>query len=185
MQQLTTNDKYKNKWDVFINLSADSMPVYKPQILSKYFHGPLQGTNFVTSSSCPTGLLPTNINSFPSWWHKSGHYKEKGHFVITYNDTIEDNGLSLVGETVTLTIHFGSQWMALTSPFVEYIASSMKRPDSLAARFKEELIRRERLMADEVFIPTLLANHFSFKETLPKVSENGSLISMKGMYAIR
>ena len=206
MQELTTNPKYKNKWDVFINLSADSLPVYKPHILSQYFHvhscnnkknGPLHNINFVTSSSCPTGLLPTNINRFPKLWHKSGHYLEKGDFVISmasrhcihdnndcknYNYEEDGNG----NYNITLTIHFGSQWMALTPSFVEYIATSMKDVHSIPSQFKRQLIEKERLMADETFIPTLLVNHLNFRETLPIVLKDGTLNStVEGMLAIR
>lgn len=195
MQQLTTNPQFQNQWDVFINLSADSMPVYKPHILSQYFHGPLRGINFVTSSSCVTGLLPTNIDAFPRNWHKSGHYRERGEFEITYNNytnvgySYDNSNIDGAGsssfETVTLKIHFGSQWMALTPSFVEYIASSMTQHDSLPYRFKQALIRKERLMADETFIPTLLAHHERFRETLPNVLENGDFELMEGMSSIR
>jgi hypothetical protein len=217
MQQLTTNTQFKNKWDVFINLSADSMPVYTPKVLSQYFNypnGPLNGINFVTSSSCATGLLPTNIHYFPKMWHKSRHYKERGTFEITYNTkyddeykynheyknkyndeefdfeadtptrprTKDDDGKF---ETVELNIHFGSQWMVLTPPFVEYIASSMTRHDSLPYQFKEDLIQKERLMADETFIPTLLAHHSTFRNTLPTLLDSGNLESMEEMFDIR
>lgn len=83
MHQLVTNLRFANRWDVYINLSADSLPVYTPQTLSRLFdpnpstplnHGPLYGINFVTASSCPTGLRPTNIHDFPERWHKRAHY---------------------------------------------------------------------------------------------------------------
>ncbi len=176
MQQLTTNPQFKDKWDVFINLSADSMPVYTPRTLSQYFHGPLHNVNFVTSSSCATGLLPTNINLFPTHWHKSGHYKEKGDFEVFDFDN---------GGNVTLTIHFGSQWMALTPSFVKYIATSMNDENSVPSQFKRQLIDKERLMADETFIPTLLVHNLNFSETLPNILDDGTLESMKGMSAIR
>jgi hypothetical protein len=187
MEQLTENPKFKKKWDVFVNLSADSMPVYTPKIISNYFSGPLKGINFVTSSSCPTGLMPTNIDIFPKRWHKSGHYREKGDFEITYNTTYENNRREANNEmkTIILVIHFGSQWMSLTPTFVEYIVSSLKHQDSLAYQFKQDLIKKERLMADETFIPTLLAHHPTLKHTLPQLLDDGSLETMEGMTAIR
>ena len=188
MQQLINNPQFKNKWDVFINLSADSMPVFTPKIISQYFKGPLSGINFVTSYSGSTGLLPTSIDIFPKGWHKYRHYKERGEFQITYNkiyDSTEHGDENKNTVTTTLTIHFGSQWMSLTPSFVQYIASSMTKPDSLPYQFREELINRQRLMADETFIPTILAHHSRFKKTIPTLKENGDLASMEGMSAIR
>ena len=75
--------------------------------------------------------------------------------------------------------------MSLTPSFVQYIASSMTKPDSLPYQFREELINRQRLMADETFIPTILAHHSRFKKTIPTLKENGDLASMEGMSAIR
>jgi len=187
MQELTTNPKFSKEWDVYINLSADTLPVFTPQILSNIFdsrvngkqgRGMLQGLNFVTSASCVTGLAPTNINMFPSNWHKRGHYESHGSFDITYTD---DDGRE---RTEDIVIHFGSQWMILTPEFVKYIALSIQRHDSLASLLKQELIARERLMSDETFIPTLLAHHPRFRETIPKVGEDGTMIQRPGFESV-
>ncbi len=224
MQQLIYNPDLQNKWDVFINLSADSIPVYTPEVLSQYYFnignvgkddkddkdgtvghvghvepGPLHGLNFVTSSSCLTGLRPTNIDYFPEGWHKSGHYLQGGPFEFEievpvpstdnndYDTNNDNNNNNVKTKTIELKIHFGSQWMALTPQFVEYIATSMKDPKSLPFRFRGELIRRKKLMSDETFIPTLLANHETFQKTMPRVLDSGELESKseRGFFAIR
>ncbi len=185
MTELVSNPRFANKWDVFINLSADTLPVYTPQVLSNYFdpngdfregRGFLHNINFVTSSSCTTGLLPTNIKSFPSWWHKRNHYESHGDFNIRY---VDENG---VGKTETLEIHFGSQWVILTPNFVRFLESSLRREDSLVSVFKSKLIARERLMSDETFIPTIIANHREFRKSLPKdrfLKIKGNVLEMK------
>jgi len=203
MRVLTSNPKFNNQWDVFINLSSDSMPVYTPQTLSRLFDvedGPLKDINFVTSHSCITGLRPTNINIFPSTWHKRKHYEQGGAFEIIHSENdyydnhhtennnknvIHRNGNHLHEMKTTLQIHFGSQWMILTPSFVRYITESMARPDSLPYQFKEELIRKKVLMADEIFIPTLISHHSIFNQTLPRVLEDGNLESMEEIYSIR
>ena len=184
MEQLTLNPRYKDMWDVFINLSGDSFPVYTPQKLSRMFDPSLEkslyGINFVTSSSCVTGLLPTNILHFPDHWHKRGHYDEAGEFVVSYT---EKEG----GEPITtkLTIHFGSQWMTLSPNFVEYIVNELRREGSLANAFKDALIAKKRLMSDETFIPTLLAHHEEFNTTLPKLLPSGRLEIMPEISILR
>ena len=187
MQELTTNPMFSKEWDVYINLSADTLPVFTPQILSNIFdsrvngkqgRGMLQGLNFVTSSSCVTGLAPTHINMFPPTWHKRGHYESHGNFDITYTD---DDGEEKIEDIV---IHFGSQWMILTPEFVRYIALSLQRHDSLASLLKQELIARKRLMSDETFIPTLLAHRPRFRETIPMVGEDGAMIQRPGFESV-
>jgi len=179
MTEFAINPMFLNEWDVYINLSADTLPVYTPQVISNMFdrrvdgkkgRGILHGMNFVTSSSTQTGLVPTNINTFPSVWHKRGHYESRGSFNLNYTD---DDGMQ---RTEDIVIHFGSQWMMLTPEFVKYIALSLQRHDSLASRFKETLIAREMMMSDETFIPTLLAHHSRFKETIPKIGDDGALV---------
>jgi hypothetical protein len=186
MTELASNPDFLHQWDVFINLSADTLPVYTPQLLSNYFdpsvsvddnadaavmhnhprRGIFHNINFVTSSSCATGLVPTPIKTFPSSWHKRKHYEVHGDLDIAYTD--EDG----TPRKAVLDIHFGSQWMILTPGFVKYIASSLQREDSLASKLKHELMAREVLMTDETFLPTILANHESFKHTMPN-SEMG------------
>jgi hypothetical protein len=64
----------RGQWDVFINLSGDSLPVYNQDVIGRLFASELKGINFVTSSSCETGFIPTNVYHFPDWWHKRRHY---------------------------------------------------------------------------------------------------------------
>ena len=40
-------------------------------------------------------------------------------------------------------------------------------------------------MSDETFIPTLLIHHEHFRETLPQISEDGSLTGTKGIFSVR
>lgn len=181
MMELVTNPKFVDQWDVYINLSSDSLPVYTPQVLSNLFQSrkgtngsgrtdeTLRGYNFVTSSSCITGLAPTNINMFPPMWHKRKHYEHLGDFNISFMDNYGEQ------KTEQLIIHFGSQWMILTPDFVRYLVTSLQDKDSLASQFKAELIARRVLMTDETFIPTLIANHPSFRQTIPVVERDGAL----------
>jgi hypothetical protein len=179
MQVAMTHNK--TNWDVFINLSGDTMPVYTPQVIGSLFHGPLAGYNFVTSSSCETGLQPTSVYHFPTRWHKRGHYttNPEGDPVIEY---VDDQGKE---QSITLTIHFGSQWMALQPDFCQYLINSLQRPDSLPSRFKDYLIHTERLMTDETFIPTLLMHVMPFNTTLPKVNHEGAMLGLERMTALR
>jgi Core-2/I-Branching enzyme. len=180
MMELVTNPKFVDQWDVYINLSSDSLPVYTPQVLSNLFQSrkgtnrsgrtdTLRGYNFVTSSSCITGLAPTNINMFPPMWHKRKHYEHLGDFNISFIDNYGEQ------TTEQLIIHFGSQWMILTPDFVRYLVTSLQDKDSLTSKFKAELIARRVLMSDETFIPTLIANHPSFRQTIPVVERDGAL----------
>jgi hypothetical protein len=176
--------RFRGQWDVFLNLSGDTMPIYTTEVIASLFdpkEGPLRGTNFVTSSSCETGLLPTNVYIFPEHWHKRAHYTNHppGDPVIGY---VDDDGKE---QEIRLVTHFGSQWMALQPDFVDYLVTSLQRPDSLPSRYKDELIRTKRLMTDETFIPTLLMHVHPFNETLPVVNENGTLKSFPSMSAIR
>ena len=202
MHQLVTNPRFADRWDTYINLSADSLPVYTPQILSRLFdpntnttvdyghdhrHDSLYGINFLTSSSCPTGLRPTNIYDFPASWHKRAHYshhrngtRHDADLHIRYCDTDDDGNndddctrSSFSSFTTTtsqkIVIHFGSQWMMLTPSFVKYLVQSLNNQNSLPSMLKRELIRSGKLMTDETFIPTIISNHDAFKDTLPGV----------------
>jgi len=184
MSLLTSSPRFKGKWDVFMNLSADSFPIFTPNVMSKLFDpsgGPLTGINFVTSSSCVTGLRPTDVTLFPAYWHKRSHYLTHPHkpYTIQY---LDDKGHP---HQQTLVIHFGSQWMSLTPNFVEYLVVSLAHEYSLASAFRNELIQREKLMPDETFIPTLLANDPYWNSTLPQVADDGSLINKPEMFHIR
>lgn len=174
---------HRGAWDVFINLSGDSLPVYDHDVIGRLFGSKLKGINFVTSSSCSTGLLPTNVYHFPEWWHKRGHYTNhpEGDVELDY---VNEQG---VQESITMEIYFGSQWVALQPDFCAYLVSSLKRKDSLPSRFRDYLIDAGRLMTDETFMPTLLMHVTPFNETsLPLVnSNNGALVSRSDMTALR
>lgn len=159
--------EYAGKWDVFINLSGDTLPVYKPHRIASLFGGPLAGINFITSSACETGLIPTPITAFPEKWHKRSHYSSHPAS-LEYTDadgTIHSN--------VTLTIYFGSQWMTLQPEWCEYLIKELERPDSLACQFRDYLIATKKLMTDETFIPTLMM-HLQ-PSTMPKIHQDFSL----------
>jgi len=161
MKELGT--RFENQWDVYINLSGDSLAVYTPQTLANLFANELKGMNFVTSSTSPTGFHPTSIEQFPTKWHKRNHYSD-----IT-----------------TSTIYFGSQWMILTREFVNHFIESLDNPKSLASQLKQELQRKQKLMSDETYIPTLLMNTPQFNSTLPSMNSDLSLQSLPTMTAIR
>jgi Core-2/I-Branching enzyme len=174
---------YRDKWDVFINLSGDTLPVYKPDRLAKLFGGPLAGINFITSSACATGLRPTAITAFPESWHKRKHYSQHP-MSLSYKD---DDGT--VHSNVSLVIHFGSQWMSLQPDWCEHLVQQMRRPDSLPNQFRDYLVATKKLMTDETFIPTLIM-HLR-PETTPRVDHNYRLLLPEGsrdipdIYAIR
>jgi hypothetical protein len=161
----------KDKWDVWINISGDSLPVYTPSAMSRILSE--LPYNFLTSSACETGLLPTNVNQFPSFWHKRRHYTrddtEPGA-VIQY---VNKDGLEL---SKSLTIYFGSQWMILQPDFCVWLVAELRRDDSLSSRFRQYLESSGMLMTDETFIPTLIMHVDRFKESLPKVDDNGYLL---------
>jgi hypothetical protein len=56
--------QYSGRWDVYINLSGDTLPVYTQDRMAELFAGPLKGINFVTSVVCETGLRPTPVTAF-------------------------------------------------------------------------------------------------------------------------
>ena len=141
-------EQYPNQWDVYINLSGDTLPVLRPQILSQILDKePLKNLNFVTSAACETGLLPTPLDLFPPKWHKRQHYHHmKSHRFHNTQD----------GSTIELPIHFGSQWMMLQYDFVaHFVHEFFYDPKSLAIQLKYALISSNLLMTDETFIPTL------------------------------
>mmetsp|Transcript_4024 Transcript_4024/g.8668 ORF Transcript_4024/g.8668 Transcript_4024/m.8668 type:complete len:572 (-) Transcript_4024:2728-4443(-) len=178
-------DEYAGKWDVFINLSGDTLPVYSQDRIAQLFGGPLRGINFVTSVACETGLVPTYILDFPKKWHKRTHYSYDPPTNLEYAD---DDGV--IHHDVKVDIFFGSQWVSLTPNFCEFLIRQLARPDSLPSRFRDWLVDTEKLMADETFFTSMLMRFFP--ETIPKLTEdlfldttrttNGSNVSM---YAIR
>ena len=141
------------------------MPVYTPDRVAELFDGPLQKTNFITSSACETGLVPTPISYFPKKWHKRGHYSQHPMH-LNFTDA---QGKSHTN--VTLEIHFGSQWMSLLPEWCKYLTDELKRPESLPSKFRDYLIKTKKLMADETFIPTLMMH--LFPETIPKLRADG------------
>jgi hypothetical protein len=172
----------RENWDVFINLSGDSLPVYNQAVIGRLFASELKGINFVTSSSCETGLLPTNVYHFPEWWHKRKHYTNypDGDVVLDY---VDENGQT---QSITMQIYFGSQWVALTPDFCDFVVTSLARDDSLASRFRDYLIESERLMTDETLLATLLMHVLPFSTTVPTIFQtNGTLVTRPEMAALR
>jgi hypothetical protein len=156
---------YAGKWDVFINLSGDTLPVYSKKRIAQLFGGPLRGINFVTSIACETGLVPTSILEFPKHWHKRTHYS---HQPATNLEYVDDNGVT--HDDVKVDIFFGSQWVSLTPQFCEFLSRQLSRSDSLPSRFRDWLIDTEKLMADETFFTSMLMRYFP--ETIPKITED-------------
>ncbi|KAL7471184.1 hypothetical protein ACHAXS_011497 [Conticribra weissflogii] len=175
----------KSPWDVFINLSGDSIPVISAQRIAQLFeptNGPLGNTNFVTSSSCVTGLLPTSIYDFPNGWMKRVHYFQR-HIPkkLSYVDLITGEYL----KDDEIDIYFGSQWMALTREFVEFVIRSMDHPNGLGKVLKDAMVNTGVSMTDETFFATLLMNSPSFEHTIPVLNDEGALARFPSMYALR
>jgi Core-2/I-Branching enzyme len=171
--------EYAGKWDVFINLSGDTLPVYTPDKIAELFAGPLRGTNFVTSSACETGLRPTPMTAFPKGWHKRSHYSHQPAENLEY---IDDNGV--MHRNVSVEVYFGSQWMSLTPKWCEFLIHQLERPNSLPSRFRDWLIDTHKLMADETFFPSMMM--LFAPETIPNITEDFFLDRHDVvMYAIR
>jgi Core-2/I-Branching enzyme len=192
--EVATSSEYVNEWDVFINLSGDTIPIYTPSTMARYLQ--TLSYNFVTSRSCESGLLPTNVYSFPKNWHKRRHY--------THDDTEADPVFTYQRSNITTTInerrnktiitHFGSQWIILQKNFVVWLNKQLLDTDSWPSQFREYLSQSEKLMSDETFIPSILM-HVSMEEDgihpmLPKVHRSsGRLLWNNGtvsdMYHVR
>jgi len=194
MRLLITDARFAGKWDVFINISGDSMPTLTQKSFSDLFHptnGPLRNINFVTSSACETGLVPTSVYDFPTWWPKRKQYTTEGFGkrgpTIKHVELITDESGATVAENklTNVTMHFGSQWMVLQHDFVEYFVKSLDRKDSFPSQLKKWLNDTEKPFTDETFIPTILMNLYPFNETIPKVNEDGSLVNLPSMRAAR
>lgn len=171
-------NEYEGKWDVFINLSGDTLPVYTPDRVANLLIGPLAKTNFVTSHSCETGLVPTPIDFFPKKWHKRGHYSQQPASL----NYIDDEGVS--HSNYAPKTYFGSQWMVLQFDWCQLLVRQLNRADSLASQYKNYLIATGKLMTDETFIPTMLMHYMP--KTIPEVDEDGYLdVDEVDMYAIR
>jgi len=175
----------KLSWDVFINLSGDTLPVISAQRIAQLFEpnqGPLGNTNFVTSSSCVTGLLPTSIYDFPNGWMKRVHYFQR-HIPKKLSYVDLTTGEYLIDDEID--IYFGSQWMALTRDFVEFVVRSMDHPNGLGNVLKDSMVNTGVSMTDETFFATMLMNSPSFEHTLPVLNEVGALARFPTMYALR
>lgn len=179
--------EYTGKWDVFINLSGDTLPVYSQNRIAKLFGGPLRGINFVTSIACETGLVPTSILEFPKKWHKRTHYSYQPANNLKY---VDDDGVE--HQDVKVDIFFGSQWVSLTPQYCEFLIRQLARPESLPSRFRDWLIDTKKLMADETFFTSMLMRYFP--ETIPKITDDFLLDTTNtsstddsevSMYAIR
>ncbi|KAJ1445002.1 core-2/I-branching enzyme-domain-containing protein [Pelagophyceae sp. CCMP2097] len=152
--------KARADWEVFINLSGDSWPVLTPTALRRRLQS-IKLLNFVTSApSCPTGLRPTARSEFGEGWHKKQAYP---HPMLKAEPTLE--------------AYYGSQWMILSRPFVEYVVSELERPDSISAQLREwflngwidvEGVGRVRPhIPDETFFPSVLMHSAEFNTTAP------------------
>jgi hypothetical protein len=171
-------EDYPDKWDVFINLSGDTLPVYTPNRVARLFAGPLAGINFITSSACQTGLVPTPISGFPKHWHKRSHYSHRPARL----EYVDDEGVP--HSNVTLETYFGSQWMSLQPEWCQFLTKQLERPDSLPSRYRDYLIETGKLMTDETFIPTMLMH--LFPDTIPKIKDTLALDNPDvEMYSIR
>ncbi|KAL7544130.1 hypothetical protein ACHAWF_007517 [Thalassiosira exigua] len=190
MDYLTHHKRLKRRpgagsWDVFVNLSGDTLPVVTAERIAQLFEpqkGPLGSTNFVTSSSCVTGLVPTSIFHFPKGGMKRAHYFQHG---IPKKMSYIDSSTGKWENDVETTIYFGSQWMALTHDFVEYVVRSMDHPNGQGNVLKETLIDTAVLMTDETFFATLLMNAAEFNSTIPQLNSDGALKSYPSLHALR
>lgn len=160
-------DKHSGRWDVYINLSGDTLPVYTQDRIADLFAGPLKNINFITSEACETGLRPTPISIFPKHWHKRSHYS----YQPANLDYVDDDGIRY--QNVKIETYFGSQWMALTPATCEWFVQQLKRPDSLPSRFRDYLVHTQKLMSDETFIPTMIMKFFP--QTVPNETDDFSL----------
>jgi hypothetical protein len=148
-------------WDVFVNLSGDTVPVYDvvttARLLSQLPY------NFVTSKACETGLFPTSVYELPKVWHKRRHY--------THDETEPDPVFfTHNGEQVSITTHFGSQWIILQRDFCEWLMLELADPNSWVSQFRDYLMTSGKLMTDETFLPTVLM-YAPERFALPLVSE--------------
>lgn len=180
--ELAVSPEYADHWDTFINLSGDTLPVYTVNTTASMLRD--LPYNFVTSRSCETGLLPSSVYVFPKFWHKRRHYtvdETEADPVFVYTD------LS-TGErrNKTVTTHFGSQWVILQRPFVQWLMRQLRDDASWPSQFRDYLQTSGKLMTDETFVPTVLVNandddnRANFATTLPVVSDHGELLWRNG-----
>jgi len=152
-------EEYTDQWDVFINLSGDTLPVYTTDVMAELLEQ-LSSYNFVTSRSCETDLVPTSVYHFPRFWHKRRHY--------TGDERETDPVLSVNADTnMTVKIHFGSQWVILQQDFVRWLVQELHNDLSWPSQLRDYLQASGKLMTDETFIPTVLMHAPQFADTLP------------------
>lgn len=189
--------EFAGQWDVFINLSGDALPVYSQERLADILKE--LPYNFVTSSSCETGFLPTNVYTFPTWWHKRLHYTKRetvSDVNLVYKDySLYDASADSLYQVRNQTIvtHFGSQWIILQANFCHWLVDQLRddRPESLASLYRDYLIHQEYLMTDETFLASLLmvAQSSNSLFQLPRVDDSGFLLwkngSISNIWAIR
>lgn len=167
--------EYANQWDVFINLAGNTLPVYTPHSMATILQD--LPYNFVTSSSCETGLLPTNVYRFPSYWHKRQHYTRNDSEpdpILVYTD---EHG---VEQQQTIQYYFGSQWIILQADFCTWLVKELQRKDSLLSRLAETLQASGKKMTDETFLATLLMQSEQFASTLPVTNDKSDLLWRNG-----
>ena len=196
------NNNKNKEWHVFINLSGDSLPVYTPETTS-YILSQLSMYNIVTSSSCATGLHPTPVIAFSSWWHKRQHYTEydtKLNFIVEYQERQqiqqqhdrrkqqqqeqdiqqdiqqEQQEQEFVWKNQTVTIYFGSQWVIFQYSFVHWFVQEWNQSiySSFPHQLAKQLQESQKLMADETFWSTLLMHTKYGIHTLPRLSSSSS-----------
>ena len=163
--------EFPNQWDVFVNLAGNTLPVFTTDTMAAILQD--LPYNFVTSSSCETGLRPTNVYEFPRYWHKRRHY--------TVDDTEPDPVLFYTDQqgrkqNQTIEIHFGSQWVILQREFCEWLVQEMRRPDSMASVLAAHLRESGKKMTDETYLATLIMHTAQFNSTLPQVDEDEYLL---------
>jgi hypothetical protein len=184
--------EYTSQWDVFINLSGDTLPAYTTDTMATLLgHPGMARFNFVTSRSCETGLVPTSVYQFPKYWHKRRHYtrdETEDDPVFTYSispsETRERRGVSTQHSrpnktqsfNKTVTIHFGSQWVILRYSFVEWLVRQLENQASWPSQFREYLIQSEKLMTDETFIPTVLMHARNDEEEASLIEDFSHMI---------
>jgi Core-2/I-Branching enzyme len=164
--EVATSEEYIHEWDVFINLSGDTIPVYTVDTMAHVLRN--LKYNFVTSRSCETGLLPTNVYTFPKFWHKRRHYtRDETELDPILTFTVTDAGLHTTKSNnddkyvdlqrqKKIQVHFGSQWVILQHSFVVWLSNRLRDDTSWPSQFRTYLQASNKLMTDETFIPTIL-----------------------------
>jgi hypothetical protein len=149
---IATSTQYNQAWDVFINLSGDTIPIYTTKTMASLLKN--LSYNFVTSRSCETGLLPTNVYTFPKYWHKRRHYtSDDTELDPTF--TYQNNNDKII-RNKTIVTHFGSQWIIVQNSFVSWLMEQLHNNDSWPSQFRDYLEESGKLMTDETFIPSIL-----------------------------